>query len=79
MDMDRQERLPRGSRLRLGYLYGGEVLYRAGEDLLPRLLDDFEFVYLISGEVSYTVDGVTHRASPGAMILGRPGGNEHYR
>ena len=70
---------PCGPRLRLSYLYGGEVLYQQGEALEPRVLTDYELVYVITGNVSYTIDRKQHHVPPGAVILGRPGGNEHYR
>jgi hypothetical protein len=35
-------------------VYGGEVVYQPGEVLKPLRLTDYEFVYLVSGDVSYT-------------------------
>lgn len=69
---------PRESRLRLSYLYGGEVVYQPGEKLKPRVLDDYELVYVISGVATYAVDGSPHEAPPGTVILGRAGSEEHY-
>ncbi len=68
-----------GSRLQLGYLYGGVVTYQAGEILCPRLLTDFELVLVIEGDVSYTSDGRTYAIPPGGMVFGRPGFHEAYR
>lgn len=67
------------NRLRLGHLYGGEVLYQPGESLPPRTLTDYELVYIIRGEVSYTYDNTTVSVSPGTLILGHPEGREQYR
>jgi len=67
------------TRLRLGYLYGGEVVYQAGETLKPRLLTDYEFVYLVSGDVSYSAGSETYAVPAGGMILGRAGAMEEYR
>ncbi|WP_419194527.1 helix-turn-helix domain-containing protein [Novipirellula herctigrandis] len=66
-------------RLKLSYLYGGEVLYQPGEALKTRLLTDYEFVYLINGDISYGVGNETYLVPAGGMILGRPGCMEKYR
>lgn len=66
-------------RLKLSYLYGGEVVYQAGEALKLRLLTDYEFVYLVSGDASYTAGSETYAVSAGGMILGRADGMEEYR
>jgi len=65
-------------RLELGYLYGGEVVYRKGESLEQRKLTDYEFTYIINGDISYTVNGNKHAVTQGSMILGRPGSIEKY-
>ena len=67
-----------GKRLELGYLYGGEVVYQAGEALKPRLLTDYELVYLVSGDVSYTAETETYTVPAGRNDPGprwRHGGN----
>jgi len=66
-------------RLKLAHLYGGEVVYQAGEALQPRLLTDYEFVYLVSGNATYRAGNETHVVPAGGMILGRAGGMEEYR
>jgi len=66
-------------RLELAYLYGGVVQYRPGETLGPRVLGDYELVLIIEGQVSYRLGQIEHRASPGTVILARPGFHEAYR
>jgi len=68
----------KGPRLKLKYLYGGEVLYQPGESLKPRTLTDFEFVYVISGRASYYAEQQIHEAKPGSLILGKAGSRERY-
>lgn len=65
--------------LKLSYIYGGEVAYRAGEELRPRLLTDYELVYMIKGQAHHTTGGRTYTVPPGAMLLGQPGEREHYQ
>jgi len=67
-----------GKRLELDYLYGGEVVYQPGEKLGPRLLTDFELVYIINGNATYIVDQQTFAAPAGTIILGRAGSTETY-
>jgi hypothetical protein len=43
-------------RLELTYLYGGVAQYRAGETLGPRVLNDYELVLILEGQVAYRVD-----------------------
>ncbi len=66
-------------RLKLGYLYGGEVVYQAREVLKPRLLTDYEFVYLANGNASYQTGNETYVVPAGGMVLGCAGGIEEYR
>jgi len=68
-----------GARLELSYLHGGEIINQAGEVLGPRVLADFELVYIIEGGVAYVSDGETHAVSSGGFVLGRPGFEEVYR
>ena len=68
-----------GDRLILDYLCGGEILCQAGEVLKPRLLKDYELVYIIKGNVSYTANDETFFVPPGGMILGRSATMESYR
>ncbi len=69
----------KGDRLMLDYLYGGEILCQSGEVLKPRLLTDYELVYIINGNVSYTANDETFTVPSGGLILGRPGTMETYR
>lgn len=68
----------KSNRLKLEYLFGGELLYQPGEMLNSRLLTDYELVYIIKGTVSYTADGTTFIAPPGSLILGSAGSIESY-
>jgi AraC family transcriptional regulator of arabinose operon len=65
-------------RLKLKYLYGGLVQYLAGETLGPRILHDYELVLIIEGQVTYRADDDEYAASPGSVILARPGFEETY-
>jgi AraC family transcriptional regulator len=71
--------IKRGDRLELAYLHGGEVVYQPGDSLEPRVLRDYELVYIIEGTVVYEADGQSHAVEPGGFILGRPGTTETYR
>lgn len=59
--------------------YFGYVKYPAGSTLGPRIQRGIEFVYLISGHIDITVDGVKQRLLPGHMALMLPGRQEHYQ
>ncbi len=61
----------------LGGSYGLAV-YPSGTTFGPRLLHDFEFVWIIDGDVVYEADGVPHPAPPGTVILSRPGMRDGY-
>lgn len=65
-------------RLRLTHLQGGQAAYRPGEVFGPRTLGDFEFVWIVAGQVSYEFNGQRLAAPPGTLILGRPGFHETY-
>jgi AraC-like DNA-binding protein len=66
-------------RLKLAYLHGGVVQYRAGETLGPRLLSDYELVLILAGDVTYQADQRSYAAPPGSVILARPEFQESYR
>lgn len=53
--------------------------YPAGATFGPRTLRDYEFVWIIEGEVEWTCDGVVHAAPPGTLILARPGMVDAFR
>jgi len=65
--------------LKLDYLYGGVVQYRAGETLGPRVLNDYELVLIIEGQVAYRLDQHEYQVPPDSVILARPGFHEAYR
>lgn len=65
--------------LRLAYINGGSMHYRAGDALGPRLLTDYELVQILEGEVLYTANGQSYPLSSGDMVLGKPGTKETYQ
>lgn len=71
-------KIERGERLELAWLYGGEVIQPAGEQLGPRTLRDFELVYVIDGWITYECAGESRTVPPGGFILGCPGQEETY-
>ncbi len=68
-----------GLRLELAYLHGGEMIGPPGGVLGPRVLSDFELVYVIDGEITYSSGGTTYTVPSGGCILGRPGTHETYQ
>jgi AraC family transcriptional regulator len=64
--------------LTLDYIYGGEVVYQPGELLKPRLLSDYELVYIISGSAEYRVSERVWQVPSGSFVLGLPGSRESY-
>ncbi|MFM8656177.1 MAG: helix-turn-helix domain-containing protein [Chthoniobacterales bacterium] len=66
------------AHLRLRYLYGTVVAYRQGDELAPRVLEDYEIVLMLEGTASYRADGKMHKVPPGGIILARPGFREKY-
>ena len=65
--------------LHLRYLWGGSATYPAGATLGPRVLDDYELVWIVDGRVRYERDGLRLDAPPGTLLLTRPGFHEMYR
>jgi len=55
------------------------VVYPPGATFGPRVLSDFEFVWILNGDVTYEVPGKCMPCPPGSLILGRPGMREIYR
>lgn len=76
--MDGAKAIKQGGHLELSYLHGGEVVYQPGDSLGPRVLHDFEIVYIVEGEVVYESDGQRYEIGPGGFVLGRPGFREMY-
>lgn len=60
-------------------LLTGLATYPAGATFGPRVTRDFEFVWVIEGDVEYRRDGMTVPAWPGSVILCRPGGTDSFR
>jgi len=63
----------------LEYLWGGTADYRAGATLGPRTLEDYELVWIVSGQVTYVLDGRDVDAPPGTILLARPGFHDAFR
>ncbi|ADE56128.1 helix-turn-helix domain-containing protein [Coraliomargarita akajimensis] len=70
--------LNRSNSLRLGYLYGGEVAYQAGESLATRTLTDYEIAYIINGTVRYSANDTSYVVPAGGIIIGHKGTVETY-
>lgn len=66
---------------RVRFTWGGHGLavYPAGATFGPRTIGDYEFVWIVDGEVVWTVEGVEHAAPPGTVTLVRPGMRDGYR
>lgn len=65
--------VPRTFALELKYLYGGISYYHAGEILGPRRLPDYELFFMLEGTAIYTVNRHKYVATPGTLIMPRPG------
>lgn len=57
----------------------GVATYPPGATFGPRRLRDYEFVWIIDGEVEYGCDGATFAAPPGAIVLCRAGTTDFFR
>jgi len=56
----------------------GIAAYPPGATFGPRLLFDFEFLWLIAGSASCDFDGQRFEAPTGSILLGRPGMTDQY-
>jgi AraC family transcriptional regulator len=56
----------------------GIAAYPPGAKFGPRLLHDFEFVWIIEGHATANFDGQTVDAPVGTVLLGRPGMTDRY-
>jgi AraC-like DNA-binding protein len=56
----------------------GVATYPPGATFGPRRIRDFEFVWIIEGDASYTRDDVQFDAPEGSIILCRPGGVDAF-
>lgn len=57
----------------------GLAVYPPGATFGPRTLRDYEFVWIVDGQVEWEADGIVRAAPPGTLILSRPGIRELYR
>ena len=59
----------------LRFAIGGvsQAIYPAGATFGPRTLIDFEFVWVVDGDVVWESDGRSHAIPRDALLLGRPG------
>lgn len=57
----------------------GLALYPPGATFGPRTLRDFEFVWIVDGNVEWEADGITYPAPQGTIILCRPGMRDMFR
>ncbi len=64
--------------LTLRHLHGGRATYRPGETFGPRLLRDYELVWIVSGSATYQANDVSYALGPGSVVLARPGFRELY-
>jgi AraC-like DNA-binding protein len=70
--------MSRVAGLELDYLITGMVTYPPGATFGPRVLTDFELVWIVSGDATYHLSGVEHRAPAGSIVLAQPGFHEGY-
>lgn len=57
----------------------GVATYPAGATFGPRATRDFEFVWVIEGDVEYSRDGMIVPAPPGSVLLCQPGGTDFFK
>jgi AraC-like DNA-binding protein len=57
----------------------GLAVYPPGATFGPRVLTDYELVWIVDGEVEWQADGTVYPAPPGTILLSRPGMRETYR
>jgi len=60
------------------YVHGGVAEPGRGESLGPRVMQDYEWVWVQSGRPTYWLDGDPHPLHPGSVLLARPGFDERY-
>ncbi|MEV5028267.1 helix-turn-helix transcriptional regulator [Paenibacillus sp. LPE1-1-1.1] len=56
----------------------GTVIYPSGSRYGPRIQDDFQLVFLHSGEMKIEIDGMAHYFLPGSVVLLKPGHHELF-
>lgn len=57
----------------------GVATYPAGASFGPRVMRDWEFVWLMEGDAEYRWGGVTVAAPEGAVVLCRPGATDAFQ
>lgn len=72
-------RISKRTFLELSYLYGGLSHYRAGEILGPRRISDYELFFILDSTATYCANGQSYVATPGSLILPKPGFRETFR
>lgn len=65
--------------LRFAFNGSGMADYPAGATFGPRTLGDFEFVWIVEGDVEWQVDGQLIPAPAGTVVLARPGQRDGFR
>ncbi len=63
----------------IGPSHWGLANYPPGATFGPRRMRDYEFVWIVEGDVEYTVDRQPHAAPAGSIVLCRPGVTDHFR
>lgn len=56
----------------------GVAMYPPGASFGPRLLRDYEFVWMLEGDAQYERDGTVHDAPQGSLVLCRPGVTDRF-
>jgi AraC family transcriptional regulator len=64
--------------LRFRFAGHGLSIYPPGATFGPRTLRDFEFVWIVDGDVRCRFDDTEVAAPAGTVLLGRPGMRDHY-
>ncbi len=68
-----------GERLVISVTHHGLADYPPGATFGPRTLRDFEFVWIVEGDVVWEADGVEYPAPAGTVLLARPGMRDGFR
>ena len=67
------------NRCSLRIRHDGIATYPKGSGYGPRILHDFEFMWMISGTATWLVAGQEIPAPPGTVLLARPGMRDAFR
>jgi AraC family transcriptional regulator len=74
----REAAATQGLAFRLRHLYGSVATYQPGDTLGPRVIRDYELVWMVRGGATYVAGGRTFEAGPGSLVLARPHRREQY-